>query len=211
MQFSLFDAQAPTPSSEKECLPYDGSAILIPDFLNPVESHQAFHYLASSIEWQQDTIAMYGKSIPIPRLNAWYADPEIHYSYSGIHLQVWPWTQELLALKAKIEAYSGHTFNSVLANQYRTGNDSVAWHADDEPELGHQPVIASLSLGSQRYFRFRHITNRTVIRLLLKPGSLLIMKGECQHAWEHEIPKTKSHTGARINLTFRKVYPKLKK
>jgi alkylated DNA repair dioxygenase AlkB len=202
MQSNLFDPLLNTP---KEILPFDGSAVSIPDFLPPNEVDILMHTLTHTLLWHQDHIHMYGKSIPIPRLNAWYGDPGMHYAYSGIQLKPNPWTPELLYLKTKIENFTGHHLNSVLANLYRNENDSVAWHSDDEPELGPQPLIASLSLGATRWFKLRHKKSKTLIRIPLTSGSLLIMKGDCQHAWEHEIPKTKQKTKARINLTFRKI------
>jgi alkylated DNA repair dioxygenase AlkB len=202
MHPNLFD---PIENIPNEILPFDGSAILIPDFLPASDVDHFLHALSDTLNWQQDHIHMYGKSIPIPRLNAWYGDPGIHYSYSGIQLLPNAWTQELLYLKTKIEHFTGHTFNSVLANLYRNENDSVAWHADDEPELGPQPLIASLSIGATRTFKLRHKKNKTLIRIPLTSGSLLVMKGNCQHAWEHEIPKTKQKTKPRVNLTFRTI------
>lgn len=202
MQTNLF---TPIENTPNEILPFDGSAVFIPDFLPASDVDHFMHALSDTLNWQQDHIHMYGKSIPIPRLNAWYSDPGIHYSYSGIQLQPNPWTPELLHLKTKIENYTDNIFNSALINLYRNGNDSMAWHSDDEPELGPQPLIASLSLGATRKFRLRHRKTKTIASIHLTSGSLLIMQGDCQHAWEHEVPKTKQKTEYRINLTFRKI------
>jgi alkylated DNA repair dioxygenase AlkB len=168
---------------------------------------QLFLGLEQSLAWQQDSLYIAGKSILIQRLNTWYGDEGADYSYSGLSLSPLPWTPALLGLKTLVEEYAEISFNSVLANLYRTGNDSVAWHSDDEKELGNNPTIASLSLGATRKFSFRHKTNRQqkIVHLLLEPGSLLLMEGATQHYWQHQIAKTTKLVGARINLTFRRI------
>ena len=129
----------------------------------------------------------------IPRLNAWYGDDNTDYGYSGIQLDSQRWTKELYVLKDQVQEFTGERFNSVLLNWYRDGSDSVAWHSDDEKELGLNPVIASLSLGQTRQFSLRHKTNKSLptTSIDLAGGSLLLMKGETQHNWEHCIAKTK--------------------
>ena len=146
---------------------------------------------------------MFGKNIAIPRLTAWYGDQNMNYNYSGINNDPNPWTSELQGLKAKVEQATNATFNSVLLNQYRNGNDSVSWHADNEPELGLNPIIASVNLGATRVFKLRHNITKEVIKLELTHGSLLVMGGELQHYWQHAVPKTKKVLDTRINLTFR--------
>jgi alkylated DNA repair dioxygenase AlkB len=152
---------------------------------------------------------MYGKRIAVPRLTAWFGDAETNYTYSGLTMVPEPWTPELLELKSRLEPRArGTTFNSVLLNLYRDGNDSVAWHSDDEPELGRNPVIASLSLGQARSFRLKHDHDDSIppVQIELTHGSLLVMSGALQHHWKHQLPKRRSvNLGPRINLTFRQI------
>lgn len=166
-----------------------------------------YQQLWHEIEWRQDTISMYGKPVLIPRLNAWYGDADAHYSYSGLQLTPLPWTPALLTVKKQVERYIGESFNSVLANCYRDGNDSVAWHSDDEFELGKQPLIASVSFGATRRFVLKHRKDKKLspVNLELSSGSLLIMQGSTQQYWHHCVPKQKGVTESRINLTFRQI------
>lgn len=187
-----------------------GSLHLITGFL-PVSLHQGlFRQLSESLAWEQTEINMAGKPIRIPRLNVWYGDPDAIYRYSGTRFQPHPWVEPLLRLRQLIEQQCvGHRFNSVLANLYRDGQDSVAWHADDEPELGTNPFIASLSLGQCRRFQLKHRQERSLARIDidLPDNSLLLMRGALQHHWLHQLPKTRKPVGPRINLTFRWVEP----
>ena len=178
-----------------------------PDFLPVSEAENTFNRLLSDICWRQDTITLFGKTHPLPRLQAWYGDAGCHYSYSGLSLAPQPWSKNLLTLKALIEEHCQSTFNSVLANLYRHGQDSNGWHSDDEKELGEKPVIASLSLGAKRKFRLRHKFRKDmpVIDLDLTPGSLLCMSGHSQSHWQHTLPKTARTVGPRLNLTFRNI------
>jgi len=136
-----------------ELLPYDGSAILYLDVLTPAEAGDAFESLGDELEWQQNQIRIYGRSVPEPRLVCWIDDPHARYSYSGIQLSPAPWSRTVTSLRRVCEKVAGVGFNSVLVNLYRDGADSVAWHSDNEPELGIEPTIASLSLGTTRRFR----------------------------------------------------------
>ncbi len=200
-QESLFE-------SEHEQLPIvDGSLDYYPQWLSTAEASQLFSQLKQEVNWQQSTINLYGKQVKIPRLNAWYGDEHCPYAYSGHHFQPLPWLPVLFYLKQRVEARTGFGFNSVLVNCYRDGGDSVAWHSDDEPELGKNPVVASLSLGAERYFHLRHRYKKQVPlkKVLLGHGSLLVMSGEIQHYWHHQLPKTSKPIGERINLTFRYV------
>ena len=177
---------------------------LIESFLSPNESNKAMDSLINTVQWQQDYIKMYGKQIPLPRLTAWYGDSGREYSYSGIPMKPHPWNDELLKIKNLIEAECDSKFSSVLLNLYRDGSDSVSWHQDDEKELGQNPTIASLSLGETRKIQLKHIHDENLKQALnLTNGSLLVMKGETQHFWKHQIPKTKKKIGQRLNLTFR--------
>ncbi len=194
--------------STPETLPMpDAEVTLHTDFFNPDESATLFQQLVDTIHWQQESIRFGGKAIPLPRLTAWYGDEGKSYRYSGITVNPLPWIPLLLSIKTCVETVSPVTFNSVLLNYYRGERDSVSWHSDDEPELGHNPVIASVSFGASRKFQFKHKTD-TDQRLAvdLTPGSLLLMAGATQHHWKHQIPKTTKPVGPRINLTFRVIY-----
>lgn len=146
---------------------------------------------------------MYGKKVLFPRLTAWYGDNDKPYSFSGITLSPNPWTKELQEIKNKISLHTSVNFNSVLLNRYRSGNDSISWHTDAEPELGINPTIASVNFGATRKFQLRHIKTNEKLEIELSHGSLLIMEGELQHFWQHQVPKTSKPIGERINLTFR--------
>jgi len=183
----------------------DGQLIHHKQFITQTESTHLLTLWLKNIPWQQDHITIANKRIPIPRLQAWFGDKDSVYSYSGITLNPLPWTPELLQIKQKIEAASETSFNSLLINLYRTESDSVSWHADDESELGKDPIIASFSLGETRPFQLKHKTLRQRITLPLEHGDLLIMRGALQHHWAHQIPKTSHPLAPRINLTFRKI------
>ncbi len=161
--------------------------------------------LKSEIQWKQEQIKLYGQVHDLPRLTAWYGDPDTTYTYSGIVVESLPWTQPLLEIKEKIEEVSGVSFNSVLLNRYRNGADSVSWHADDEPELGKNPAIGSVSFGEVRPFHLRHKTKNEKTKILLGHGSYLLMQGPTQHYWLHQIAKSKKILSERINLTFRRI------
>lgn len=149
---------------------------------------------------------MYGREVAVPRLIAWYGDPGADYRYSGVNHAPEPWSRTLGELRDWLNESCGHHFNSVLANLYRTGGDAMGWHADNEPELGPQPVIASLSLGATRRMRFRRVDrSQQSFHLDLTHGSLLVMQGETQQHWQHAITRTKRVVAPRINLTFRQI------
>jgi alkylated DNA repair dioxygenase AlkB len=169
------------------------------------ESDQLFYELYNNTNWRQDSISFYGKSIPLPRLTAWYGNSGKSYTYSGIEMEPEHWTPNLLKIKSKIEILADVEFNSVLLNLYRSGKDSVSWHSDDEAELGKNPVIASVSFGDTRRFMFREKNQKDArkIEIELDHGSFLIMRGETQHFWQHQVPKTSKPVNPRINLTFR--------
>lgn len=159
-----------------------------------------------NILWKQDNIKLYGKTIPLPRLTSWYGDPGKSYKYSGITSQPNQWNKGLLYLKQQTEHFSGVKFNSVLLNWYRDGEDYLNWHADDEKELGINPVIGSVNFGETRDFVLRrNDDNSQKIVLPLKHGTLLVMSGELQHFWQHSVPKRKRVEGSRFNLTFRNI------
>ncbi|NPU94509.1 MAG: alpha-ketoglutarate-dependent dioxygenase AlkB [Gammaproteobacteria bacterium] len=185
----------------------DGDILWIKRFLPKADADLLLQTLQNEIPWRQDSIRIAGKDTPIPRLQAWYGDPGMTYTYSGLKLDPLPWTLTLAAIKQRIEDYSDCHFNSLLANLYRNEQDSVGWHADDEPELGQNPAIASLSLGDARDFQLKHRTHpEQKLSLPLQHGDLLIMKGALQHHWVHQIPKSKTPCQPRINLTFRRIF-----
>ncbi|NML57000.1 alpha-ketoglutarate-dependent dioxygenase AlkB family protein [Chryseobacterium cheonjiense] len=174
------------------------------DFLSEKEASELFDKLLNDTPWKQNTQKMYDKVVVTPRLTAWYGDSNKMYHLGNNDFRVNEWSAELINLKEKIETLSGYTFNSVLLNLYRDGNDSVAWHRDKESELGNRPVIASLSLGQVRNFDFRKVDDhQKKYSLALENGSLLIMKGNLQVNWEHRIAKSTRKMNPRINLTFR--------
>lgn len=172
-------------------------------FFNNNESDFFFKRLRQGIDWRQESMNMYGKQINFPRLTAWYGDSDKPYTFSGITLNPSPWTEELKEIKKRIEPVADVNFNSVLLNLYRGGHDSISWHTDAEKELGRNPVIASVNFGETRVFQLRHVQTKERIDIELSHGSLLVMGGELQHYWQHQIPKTREKVGERINLTFR--------
>lgn len=172
-------------------------------WLDPQAATQALDALIGEVAWCQDEMNTPAGKIPFPRLTAWQGEPDAVYVYSGIRNVPQPWSSTALALKAKAETASNARFNSVLINRYRSGTDSMGWHADKERELGDEPVIASISLGTTRTFEFRHNKTRQTHKLLLSHGSLLIMRGRTQLEWVHRVPKEPKTQGERINLTFR--------
>lgn len=201
MELSLFDdPEAPV---NNNVLPKDGEALYYPNFLPRGESDVLLAKLLKEIKWKQEKVKMYGKMVNIPRLTAWYGSTDKDYTYSGIRMKPREWSETLPSIKKAVEEKAGSEFTSVLLNLYRNGEDAVGWHSDDERELGENPTIASVSLGTSRTFRFRHLEEKLVESIELTHGSLLIMKGETQAKWEHEVPRKKGILKPRINLTFR--------
>jgi len=183
----------------------NGEYLYIPNFFNKNESDFYLKTLLEIIDWKQEKMNMYGKNVKFPRLTSWYGDNDKPYSFSGITLNPNNWIKELIDIKNKIEPKCNTEFNSVLLNLYRNGNDSISWHTDAEEELGKNPVIASVNFGATRKFQLRHKNTKEKIEINLTHGSLLIMKGELQHFWQHQVPKTKKEVDKRINLTFRQI------
>lgn len=199
---SVTDLAAPLP------IP-DADIRLRHDALSPVESATAFRSLQRETQWREEEIIVWGKRYKQPRLIAWHGDEGAGYSYSGSKLRPSAWTGTLMSLRAIVERLTGRAFNSVLLNYYRCGRDSMGWHSDDEPELGRNPFIASLSLGEERVLQFRHRTRTDlpIQSLTLTDGSLLLMAGPTQTFWRHCIRKESRPHNGRINLTFRTIYP----
>lgn len=184
----------------------DAEVYYYPGFLNEKSSDSLFKHLIESTPWQQDSITIYGKTHLQPRLTALYGEKDKTYAYSNITMHPHFFSEELTDIKEQIELFTKKRFTSCLLNLYRHGNDSNGWHSDDERELGINPVIASLSLGAERIFHFKHKTIKNLKqKLVLQHGSLLLMSGETQHKWLHQLPKTQKKIGKRINLTFRNI------
>ena len=185
----------------------DADIILFNEFFTKTESEKLYKNLIEKINWQQYTIKMFGKILNQPRLTAFYGEENKPYAYSGLKLTPNPWIEDLLFIKSRITKTAQINFSSVLLNYYRNGQDSMGWHSDNEKELGQNPVIGSISFGETRLFQLRHLTRKDLkkVDIKLTNGSFLLMKGQTQHYWEHQIPKTSKHITPRINLTFRTI------
>jgi len=182
----------------------NADVVYYPYFFEPHKSNHFFESLLKKVDWKQDTITVFGKTHPQPRLTALFGNNSKAYNYSGITMTPQPFNKELLLIKKNIEIKSGVQFTTCLLNLYRDGQDSNGWHADNEKELGKNPIIASISFGAERWFHLKHrIDKKLKQKICLKHGSLLIMKGTTQEFWLHQIPKTKKVIDPRINLTFR--------
>lgn len=184
-------------------LPRDGTAIYHGRALEPPAARNYYDALICTLPWQHDEVMMFGKRIVTAREVAWFADAGIPYRYSGTVKQAAAWTPALAELKSLVEARTGVTFNSCLANLYHDGREGMGWHSDDEKALVRHAAIASLSLGAERPFAFRHKTTGETVSLVLEDGSLLVMADETQDHWKHALPKSARVREPRINLTFR--------
>lgn len=216
-QASLFDDIQPPLSSKS----YDLEGGTIEEYFAVFDGEEAIALMSALIantRWEQRSLSIAGKQIPVPRLQCWMGDPGRRYSYSGMMLLPCPWSEAVLEIRRRIQQLLGIEFNTVLLNYYRDENDSVAWHADDEWELGGDPVIASVSLGAERIFALKpkppgklagvqvaSLKRAKPTKILLRNGSLIVMKNHLQSNWLHSIPKVKSNTGPRLNLTFRQI------
>jgi alkylated DNA repair dioxygenase AlkB len=175
-----------------------------PDFFNQEKANELFEKLKNEVPWQQDDITVYGKTHPQPRLTALYGNDGKAYGYSNIIMQPHSWSPLIMYIKNEIEEVCPYNFTTVLLNNYRNGKDSNGWHADNEKELGRNPIIASVSFGAERVFQLKHNSIPDLRQnITLQHGSLLLMQGTTQHFWKHQIPKTAKEIGSRINLTFR--------
>lgn len=179
-----------------------------PGWLAPDAAASLFARIVAETAWRQDRIRTPAGWIALPRLTAWQGEPDAVYVYSGIRNVPQPWSPAVAELREAVDAVCGARFNSVLLNRYRSGSDSMGWHADDERELGAEPVIASVSLGATRRFDLRHNATGIVRSFRLTSGSLLVMRGQTQALWRHRVPKEAGVTGERVNLTFRIVAPR---
>lgn len=186
----------------------DGELLLCRAYYPQTQADKLFKTLLNDLDWQPEDIIIFGKSVRVPRLMCWHGEPEAIYRYSGVSHIPLPYTDTLLAIQHRLKQEWRMQFNSVLGNLYRTGADSMGWHADNEPELGLNPTIASLNFGERRLFRLRHNKNRETVDVELAHGDLLIMRGALQHHWRHCLPKTRRPKQTRINLTFRQILPR---
>ena len=193
-----------SPADQLQAIPIeDGELAMLVQLPLPISNTEVLRRLVDETPWRVETIVVYGKRHLQPRMTAWYG--EAGYTYSGLTLHPLPMTPLLQQLHTAVEAATGRRYNSVLLNYYRDGADSMGMHSDDEPELGPEPAIASLSFGASRTFVLRHKASKRTVKLDLTDGSLLLMAGCLQTHWLHGINKTSKPTGARINLTFRYV------
>ncbi|WP_237061561.1 MULTISPECIES: alpha-ketoglutarate-dependent dioxygenase AlkB family protein [Microbulbifer] len=179
-----------------------GSGLLIPHWLGPAEESALMHACLGQLQWDQPEIRMFGRSHPIPRRHAFVADPGITYRWSGLEQVAQAWIGPLARVRTRLESCGFH-FNSVLANHYRGGSDSMGWHADDERELGPHPVIATLSLGAPRRLAFKRRDGGGRTSLELGQGTLLLTSGAVQGHWLHQVAKSRRALAQRVSLTFR--------
>jgi len=197
----LFESKKPVTVPLK-----DGNLFYDPCFFDYKKANYYFEILRNDIKWQHDNIKIFGKTYAQPRLTALYANNEKPYRYSNITMQPTKFSPVLLLIKSQVEKSTNLDFTSCLVNLYRDGQDSNGWHADNEKELGENPIIASVSFGAERFFHMKHRYDKSQkLKIKLENGSLLLMKGKTQHHWLHQIPKTKKKVGERINLTFRTI------
>ena len=207
----MTDLFAPTPTDN--LLPYDGQVNDLGVVIN--DANALYNNLLTELPWQPDIVTLFGKTHVTTRQIVWMGDHDVSYHYSGQTRRAIPWSKQMLHVKRHIEQQLSSSginvdFNSCLLNHYPSGEDGMGYHADDEKELGAQPIIASLSLGARRKFVFKHKTirqkNKPVkVELYLESGQLIVMHGDTQDFWKHTITKTKTVTSGRISLTFRKV------
>ena len=199
---TLFDIKIDT---TKNLLSKDGTVNYYGEILTQNEANHYLNILFSGIEWRNDEAIIFGKKIITKRKVAWYGEKPFEYTYSKTTKLALPWTNELLELKTKVEQITGETFNTCLLNLYHNGNEGMAWHSDGEKDLKKNGAIASLSFGAERKFAFKHKETKEKVELILKHGSLLVMKDETQSHWLHRLPPTKLITKPRVNLTFRTI------
>lgn len=186
-------------------LPHDGTVIYYGKIINQQAALAYFDDLFNKIEWKNDEAVIFGKHMITKRKVAWYGNKNYAYTYSNITKEALPWTATLLELKQLAEKITETTYNSCLLNLYHDGDESMAWHSDDEKTLARHQSIASFSFGAERKFSFKHKTTQQKVSLILENGSLLVMKDETQENWWHRLPKTKLVKTPRINLTFRTI------
>jgi alkylated DNA repair dioxygenase AlkB len=183
----------------------NGWYIFEENFYDSLKSEVLHSYLINELPWKSGEIKLFGKVHPIPRKQVYFSDNRLSYSYSGKELVIDTWDENVLGIKSRVEALLNVEFNACLANLYRNGQDSNGWHSDNEKELGKNPIIASVSFGATRRFDLMHQATKQKLSFQLTSGSLLVMGGEMQHFWKHQIPKQNKIDESRVNLTFRKI------
>lgn len=182
----------------------DAELDYLPGWVDAALAERWLQALIEQTPWQQPELFIHGRYHRTPRLTAWYGEPEARYRYSGKVHEPLPWTALLDDIRQRLMAEVGQALNAVLLNYYRDGQDSMGWHSDAEPELGREPLIASLNLGGSRRFDLRRVgATRIEHSLTLEHGSLLVMRGPTQHHWQHQVAKTRQACAPRLNLTFR--------
>lgn len=192
-------------NQNQNLLPYDGEVIYFRNCLSNEESKNYFEYLYNQIEWQHDEVLLFGKKIQTKRKVAWYADKTIEYKYSNSIKIAKLWTDKLIDLKSKVEELTNEKYNACLLNLYNNGLESMSWHSDNEKTIVENSTIASLTLGAERKFEFKHKKTNEKVSLVLENSSILLMKNSTQTNWLHALPKTTKIKNARINLTFRQM------
>lgn len=192
----------------KNILSIDGNVDYYGKIINSEQANYYMNSLLKNIEWKFDELNIFGKKIITKRQIAWYGDSNFKYTYSNSTKDALLWTKELFELKNLVQSITNQEFNSCLLNLYHNGEQGMSWHSDDEKELRPDGYIASLSLGAERKFVFKHKTNNEKVSLILENGSLLLMGGKVQKYWLHSLPKSKIITEPRINLTFRYILSK---
>ena len=192
-------------TSFNNLLPFDGTVRYFGKVMNRTAADHYLKLLLQHIDWKNDEAILYGKHYITKRKAAWYGDRDYAYRYSGTTKYALPWTAELLELKKLAETHTGFHYNSCLLNLYHDGNEGMAWHSDDEKTLEKNAAIASVSLGAERNFSFKHKVNGHKVSLHLEHGSLLVMADETQTNWLHRLPPATKVTKPRVNLTFRKI------
>lgn len=207
MTLDLFQAQEFSQESEEHVELFDGGTLdLYRRFISKSESVEFFDILKKELKWTASKVVVFGKEHTIPRLNAWYGEQGAAMTYSNAHFDPLPFTPLLQTLRERLETKTNAKYNSVLANLYRSGDDKMGTHSDDEKEFRQNPTIASLSFGATRKFVLKHKKRAHKVELMLGDGDLLIMRDTCQHFYKHALPQMKRVKAARINLTFRRVY-----
>tara|TARA_R110002126_G_scaffold78630_13_gene195708 strand:+ start:1237 stop:1848 length:612 start_codon:yes stop_codon:yes gene_type:complete len=194
-----------TSAEDTNLLPKDGTVIYYGTVMPIKEANLYLHTFLDTIEWKNDEAVIFGKRIITKRKVAWYGDTTFSYTYSKTTKEALPWTRELLQLKQIIEEKTGETYNSCLLNLYHSGDEGMGWHSDGEKELKKNGAIASVSLGAERKFAFKHKNTKEVISQVLAHGSVLVMKDETQSHWLHRLPPTTRISTPRVNLTFRTI------
>lgn len=196
---------SPSQLDQRVDLP-DADILYLPQWVEAGIADRWLRELSHQTPWSQPQIKLYGRSVAVPRLVAWYGDAEARYRYSGLLHEPLPWTSLLAEIRERVQQQVGQALNGALLNLYRDGQDAMGWHSDDEPELGLQPLVASLNLGAARRFDFRRKgSSRIEHSVLLEHGSLLVMSGSTQHYWQHQIARSRKVSEPRLNLTFRQI------